>query len=188
MLYQVKMNCSVRQRGAVLVVSLLLLLVMTMLALGASQATRMEERMAGNARDRDIAFQSAEAGLRAGERVIDNPALTAAPYPCDSPPCQIFELGTLTTDLAYQAEPWWTTNAWKYSVSAAMSKSSSDSAVAIREPMYFIEEIEEVTDTLTIQPTGPSPSRVFYRVTSNGAGGTENAQVVLQTTFARRFN
>ncbi|MET0661440.1 MAG: PilX N-terminal domain-containing pilus assembly protein, partial [Steroidobacteraceae bacterium] len=34
------------QRGAVLIVSLLLLLVMTILALGASQATRMDEKMA----------------------------------------------------------------------------------------------------------------------------------------------
>ena len=44
-----------QQRGAVLVVSLLLLLVMTMLALGASQSTRLQERMSASMRDRDLA-------------------------------------------------------------------------------------------------------------------------------------
>lgn len=66
-----------QQRGAVLVVSLLLLLVMTVLALGASQTTRLQERMSANMRDRDLAFESSEAGLRNGERIIDS--LTVAP-------------------------------------------------------------------------------------------------------------
>ena len=61
-----------QQRGAVLVVSLLLLLVMTVLALGASQTTRLQERMSAGMRDRDLAFESSEAGLRTGERIIDS--------------------------------------------------------------------------------------------------------------------
>src|SRR5262245_18937624 len=83
------------QGGAVLVVSLLLLLVMTVLALGASQATRMQERMAGNARDYDLAFQSAESGLRTCERLINAPTLTSAPFPCSSGRCQVFELNVV---------------------------------------------------------------------------------------------
>lgn len=69
-----------QQRGAVLVVSMLLLLVMTVLALGASQTTRLQERMSANMRDRDLAFESSEAGLRNGERIIDSQ--TVAPSPC----------------------------------------------------------------------------------------------------------
>ena len=40
-----------RQRGAVLVVALLMLLIMTVLGVTAMQMSRMEERMAGNSRD-----------------------------------------------------------------------------------------------------------------------------------------
>jgi Tfp pilus assembly protein PilX len=29
---------------------------------------------------------------------------------------------------------------------------------------------------------------MFYRITSRAEGGTQTAQVVLQSTFARRFN
>ena len=65
-----------RQRGAALVVSLLLLLVLTILAIGASQTTRLQERMAGNMRDIDRACQGSEAGLRdAEEYIATTPAL-----------------------------------------------------------------------------------------------------------------
>ncbi|HEY5758074.1 MAG TPA: PilX N-terminal domain-containing pilus assembly protein, partial [Steroidobacter sp.] len=52
-----------RQHGAALVISLLLLLIMTLLGLGASQSTRLQERMAGNQRDQELALQAAEAAL-----------------------------------------------------------------------------------------------------------------------------
>jgi Tfp pilus assembly protein PilX len=29
---------------------------------------------------------------------------------------------------------------------------------------------------------------MYYRITSAGTGGTDTSQVVLQSTFARRFN
>lgn len=180
-----------RQHGAVLVVSLLLLMVMTVLALGASQATRMQERMAGNARDHALAFQSAEAGLRAGERMIDDPGLTSAPVPCATARCQVYEPGVLTTaqnltyaDHAFQLPAWWTTHAWDY----ADDDQITGDGLAISDPQFYVEELEEVTDSLTIPPTGPPPSRIYYRITSHAEGGTETAQVVLQSTYARRFN
>jgi len=56
------------QQGAILIVSLILLLVLTLMGVFAMRGTTLEERMAGNMRDRDLAFQSAEAALRAAER------------------------------------------------------------------------------------------------------------------------
>ncbi|MGH8378438.1 MAG: PilX N-terminal domain-containing pilus assembly protein, partial [Gammaproteobacteria bacterium] len=53
------------QQGFVLIVALILLLVLTLLGLAAASSTSLEQRMASNARNRDLAFQSAEAGLRA---------------------------------------------------------------------------------------------------------------------------
>lgn len=183
------LSSAQHQGGAVLVVSLLLLLVMTVLALGASQSTRMQERLAGSARNHDLAFQSAEAGLRAGERFVDAPALTAAPFPCTTGRCEVYELGIATQalsyeDQAFQNRSWWTANAWEYAATAQISGTD----LAVNEPQFYIEEVEEVTDTLTIPPTGPPPSRMYYRITSRAEGGTDTAQVVLQSTFARRFN
>jgi type IV pilus assembly protein PilX len=180
-----------RERGAVLVTSMLLLLVMTVLALGASQATRMQERMAGNARDHDLAFQSAEAGLRKAERLIDDPALTAPPWACSVGRCKVWERSLLPPDIAYRSpDEWWRDNAWAYSTddqwSATPSKQIAGTGLAHRDPMFVIEEIEEVTDSQKLGP--PQPSRVYYRITSTGEGGTKRAVVVLQSTFERRFN
>lgn len=50
------------QRGVVLVVGLLLLLVMTIVAVASLSSTHMQERMAGNARTQALAFQLASTG------------------------------------------------------------------------------------------------------------------------------
>lgn len=55
------------ERGAVLLVSLVMLLLLTLIGLAGMRMVQLEERMAGNLRDRQMAFQAAEAALRAGE-------------------------------------------------------------------------------------------------------------------------
>ena len=59
-----------RQSGAALVVGLIFLIVLTLLGLTAAQTGIMEERMAGNTRDRNVAFQAAEAALRDAEKDV----------------------------------------------------------------------------------------------------------------------
>jgi type IV pilus assembly protein PilX len=62
----------VRQRGAVLAISLLVLLVMTVLGVAAMGSTTLQERMANNNRQQQLAFQAAEAALRAAEIYLAN--------------------------------------------------------------------------------------------------------------------
>ena len=67
-----------RERGAILIVSLLFLVILTMLGVTAITGTTMEERMAGNARDGGIALQAAEAALRDARRDIGGIRVAAA--------------------------------------------------------------------------------------------------------------
>lgn len=60
------------QRGAALIVSLILLMVMTLIGVFAMRGTTLEERMAGNMRDRSLAFEAGESGLRDAERWLDS--------------------------------------------------------------------------------------------------------------------
>jgi type IV pilus assembly protein PilX len=53
------------QRGIVLVVSLIMLLLLTVLAISASTTATLQERMAFNAQENNVAFQTAESGLTA---------------------------------------------------------------------------------------------------------------------------
>ncbi|MGI9319904.1 MAG: pilus assembly PilX family protein [Thiogranum sp.] len=65
-------HTPVRQRGAVLAISLLVLLVMTVLGVAAMGSTTLQERMANNNRQQQVAFQAAEAALRAAENYLGN--------------------------------------------------------------------------------------------------------------------
>ena len=67
-----------RERGAVLVVGLIILLVMTLLSVQAMRSNVAQERMAGNMRERNLAFQAAEAALRVGESTRPFPAAGVA--------------------------------------------------------------------------------------------------------------
>lgn len=60
-----------RQQGAVLVVSLLILLIMTIIGVTTMQTTSLEEKMAGNLLEQRLAFQTAETALRVAEGQLD---------------------------------------------------------------------------------------------------------------------
>jgi len=64
--------CSItlQQSGAVLIISLIMLLLLTLIGASSMQTTSLEEKMAGNLRDRNLAFQAAESALRDAEQDI----------------------------------------------------------------------------------------------------------------------
>jgi Tfp pilus assembly protein PilX len=59
-----------RQSGAALITSLIFLTFLTILGMSTLGTAMLESRMAGNSRDRNLAFQAAEMGLRDAERYI----------------------------------------------------------------------------------------------------------------------
>jgi len=181
------------QRGAVLIVSLLLLLVMTLLGLGASQSTRMQERMAGNQRDVELAMQGAEAGLRASESLLSQTADDNKLGPlgsCEnavttpSPDCfsylRLFFVDagqTTPLDLSKQTDNWWTTYAKQY---------ANNTDKFARAPQYVNEYYKEVRDTLGDQGyAAQEVVRDFYRVTARSSGMSDTSNVVVETSHAR---
>jgi type IV pilus assembly protein PilX len=62
-----KYHARRRQGGAVLVVGLIILVILTLLGVQAMRSNVLQERMAGNMRERNLAFQAAESALRLGE-------------------------------------------------------------------------------------------------------------------------
>ena len=55
------------QRGATLLVAMIMLMLITIVGFSAMQTTTMQERMSGNLRDKELSFQAAEAALRSRE-------------------------------------------------------------------------------------------------------------------------
>ena len=169
-----------RQRGALLVVSLLLLLVMTVLALTASQSTQMQERMAGNARDLDLAFQAGEAGLRGGETRIDGvvaPKRASRLLCGDLGTCDAIARRETQQDYRRQDGKWWDDEA--YSLDTVLSQVSV-------VPRFVIEDWTDVPDTLT--KSGPMKSGTLYYVTTARAlGATSTAVAIVETAYSVRY-
>jgi len=173
------------QRGAVLVISLLILLLLTIIGITAMRTTTMEEKMAGNLRDQNLAFQAGEAALRDAEDTQLQP-LTAEPALCSSSPCtsgiwdrEAITDGTNPTDPGNLDATWWD-NANHTHVGPTLSKVAT-------APRWVIEYQSLVRDSLVIGH-GPPTGRTYYRVTSRATGGSDTAQSILQTTYAKRFN
>jgi len=78
------------QRGAVLVVSLVFLLLLTLLATSSAQNATLQEKMASSQAMRDASFQAAESVLRAGEGRVRDSGFSqqqcSSPVACLPPP------------------------------------------------------------------------------------------------------
>jgi len=67
-----KRNIKSIQQGAILVVALIFMLVLTLLGVTAMDTTIMETKLAAYAQERSWAFQIAEAGLEQANTTLDN--------------------------------------------------------------------------------------------------------------------
>ena len=193
-----------RQSGAVLVVALLFLLIITMLGVTSMQSTTAEERMSGNARDQNNALQAAEAALRdawydlngvcspgatscvlrasaiSGATGFGNGTATAA--------------GTCSTDglcLPNGTHPKYTLldiSNWSAAGAGAVSPISLGTYTMAaadtkfpqvsQQPQYVVEAL--CTPDSSSSLGGVGCPKYYYRITARGYGGNSNTQVTLQ--------
>lgn len=161
-----------RQRGSVLIVSLVMLLLMTMVAIASMQGTVLEDRMTGNMHNRDIAFQAAEAALRAGEAYL----LATSP-----PPSFTNANGLYIVNDANR--PNWTGSTLSDG-KGAFTYSGDLGTIVSKKPEYYIEKIASVQPAGTTIEAGTAvPVAAYYRVTALGYGGTSDTVVVLSSIY-----
>lgn len=163
------------QAGMALITGLIFMVVLTLLAIAAMRTTTLEELMARNARDRDLAFQSAEAALRAGEAELTGavpPTLAAGtgrtPRITD---------GSLT-------EYWINTHPWNTAGRSVISSWQPQGTSAA--PRYVIELMATGASSgggsLAFAPLA---DQGVYRVTARGIGSSANTVVILQAIYQR---
>lgn len=155
-----------RQRGAVLIIGLILLVVLAMIGMTGMQTTTQQERMAGNMRDRNVGFQSAEAALRLGELEVQNGVST----PLGSGYYDSAEGFVAPADSALATDAVWAANS---KVVGAVHGSSAP-------PAYKIEKRPPIRFDLQ---AGAAKSQEVYKVTARGVGASPTAVVVLQSSY-----
>jgi type IV pilus assembly protein PilX len=170
-----------------LITGLVALLLLTILGVAGLQVSTMEERMAANARRRDIAFHAADSALRAGETWLRSttPAqLRALTFACaDSNGLYLGNCGG--------GKPLWESleagNAWTDSSRARLVVDWPSTATEVK-PSYIVEQVQRggvLNDNLEIPRS--QPDAVMYRITARGAGPgqTPDAYSIVQSTFKK---
>jgi len=164
-----------QQNGSALIVSLSILLILTILGVSAMRTTSLEEKMAGNSRDSQVAFEAAEAALRAAEMHIDSNNTSA-----------YNDTGATGYFTSINAEAWDTEASWNNAVS-----SSYDTYQVALAPRYIIQLIDS---GLTVGNTpevgagygGPSLKGIdVFQITARGSGISPNSRAMLQTYYGK---
>jgi type IV pilus assembly protein PilX len=160
------------ERGSSLMVSLLFMIVISMLGITIANTSKMEERMAGNTRDRNVALQAAEAALNDASVQLAIPGFRASAFPNYNPV------------LYGNSAAFWETcfvSGTPAALCAAVNKHtpatalpSSGSGAVISQPQYIVERKAN---------TGPGGIFENFRVTVRAVGGTADSIVVLQSDF-----
>jgi type IV pilus assembly protein PilX len=172
-------NNIMNQKGTVLVVGLIFLLVLTIIGITSMSSSALTEKMTQNMRDVSQSFSSAEACLTDGETWVQNQTVTPTPVSaCSTPPCQVWQYNVLGTFYTQPAS-WWQ--------SQGVSFSTSLYGVA-NQPRYILEQYSFVPYDLSPDTASKGRGYYFYRITARGTGATTNANSIVQSIYATQFN
>jgi type IV pilus assembly protein PilX len=163
-----------RERGAALIVALVFLVILALLGTSGSMNSTMQERMASNTRNRDLAFQGAEHALVAADTWIKTRTKAALDTAAAASLNDGIRSGgeTHANDLSY----WNGTFNWS---SADLRGPTTNLDGLAAQPRYAVEKMPDGTC-----PSDSLKTCSFYRVTARGVGGTSDAVVILQTMYA----
>lgn len=202
------------QRGAALIVGLIMLLLLTLIGVAGMRDTLLQEKMAGNMRDRELAFQAAESAMREAEALV-KPTVTKPTFTvvgtgaCTGGKCartsgtgsqQLTNLyRTNTGGAAVDETTYWQIydTGWTGNNSVQYAGTALPNVAA--QPRYVIEELpaamSKVAGTLNNNAsctratssggTAPCATVTDYRITTRGVGSTSDAVVILQSVYRR---
>ena len=172
-----------KEKGIVLVTALLILLVMTVLAVSMFRNYGLQERIAGNSREKQRAFHAAQSALQYGEYWLaqgNGGAGSACSTLLDAnaTPATIQICSNQLTASQIAAVPW-------------KSASSADIGVSYAPPSFSVStsggtSTYAITPRLYISPLGLDPSglRELYSVSAMGYGGNATAVSVVQSVYS----
>lgn len=171
------------QRGAILIVSLLMLLVMTVIGVTAVSTTTLQEKMAGNNRQRQLAFQAASSALRDAETWLETNITTVATFETtfSGTPAELYWLRApnppspvrpVAMDI-YDGSNWAVGNSQLI---------ASPVTSGLQQPRYIIEYMGRSGEP-PLNYTDPDTRQYAFRVTAIGWGTDNTTTYIAQSTF-----
>jgi type IV pilus assembly protein PilX len=169
-------SISTSQRGMTLIIGLVMLLLLTIIGLAAIRGASLEERMAGNYRDRALAFQSAEAGLRAAETVLN----------AASPPTWNTTGYGAQVDQGGRVAYW---ESFNWNSQSILTNLGLDYVSS--QPRYYVELIKskfglgDSGSGVDFESSLKVEQESMFRITAKATGGSNDTVVILQSTYKR---
>lgn len=163
------------QRGAALVISLILLSIMTLLALALLRTTLLDERMSGGLYDRSLAFQAAEAALREAEALVAPGTAVFPASGCNAGLCMPIDRAANPTALDRWVDPAFA----GWATAAALGDANSV------QPQYIVEQMGPAPNWPGCDQEVPMHASCMtprFRITARSAQAGRSS-VILQSNF-----
>ena len=173
------------QKGAVLIVGLIMVLLMTVVGLAAIRGSGLQENMASNMRDMNITFQAAESALNVCEGFVDIFQTLTLP--------QFNNTNGFLTDRQALNPPVLVGNWNKTNWDANGKLTTLGLKSVIEQPRCVVEYLDYPPGTfiegggVDLGATQTTGDPQLFRITSVGYGYTADTRVVLQATHKRPF-
>lgn len=175
-----------RQSGAALITGLVFLVVLTMLGITSARMSSLEERMAGNTRDRALAMNAAEMALRDAERDLGNAVsgssrdvsgLSGFTTDCGASTVSTSDNGLCWSGVGGYASPVWLNQSMTVAPSVAYGDytGASDIPLVSAQPRYLVEGFQK-------NEAGGGQA-FYYRITVRAQGANENTVIWLQEVY-----
>ncbi len=166
----------IKQSGAALFMCLMLLLVMTLIGVSGITSSTLEEKMAGNMRNKHMSFQAAEAALRIAE-------IEAAALAIDTNFAAAGDHLYERTDFIWETAADWQV----YGLNAIMDPDNDNVPPRFaQDPSYIIENYGTAPrdgDCMLEMPIKPGCLLPVFRLTARGTGLNVNAISIIQSTY-----
>jgi type IV pilus assembly protein PilX len=160
-----------------------------MYGIPAAMNSTQNERMAGNTRQRDLAFQAAESALKDADDVLNdisspidpikayiNASNTGATLP-PLPAGLVLNGESHANDAAYWRDDG-TANTFDWDTANNYRTPTSTLSEVAQQPRYVVEKMPDAS-----YPGPPAVTKHYYRVTAMGVGKDSSAVVILQAMY-----
>ena len=184
-----KTATATQQRGAALIVSLMFLLVLTIIGIASVSTTKLQERMAHNTREQNLALQAAEAALRDGEAwLFSLKGSGEPPLPintCSTSNCgnEVAVWGVNSSQISSVADrthTWWLANGREHGVNPVPPYTDTrqiSTQLHAQQPRYIVQKLATTGAAAGSLGVGLGPKedlgQFIYRIYGYGVGRVE---------------
>lgn len=197
---------AARNRGAVLFVALVFIILVTLIALTATSTSILQERMVGGMRNAQLATSGGESGLREAEARLWNASEANLPFNvCGTEGlfnCYSFSVkNPIAKVVTFRTSSAWVTDgAQTYGTKDLTALGTgSESGNLASNPAYLIEDlgIEQPPGAGNFTQIGidsdeaagaGNVTKHLYRITSRSTGGNAATMRMVESTFASKSN